>query len=187
MEILIVTVSIGRRVNNTQELSETYMANFKEVVNSDHNPVKYLAIDPGKSNGICGYDAKYYMVFMLTIKEEDVVTFLNLFEQIETCIIESYRIFPQKARQHIYSDLATPRVIGRVEGWAATNKIELIKQPSRIKTTGYAWAGIKPPPKSDPTNHVMDANVHFIYWAVTHGKINAAHLLKPTTVEGNTL
>lgn len=172
-----------------ERLSERYLANFKEAVNSDQNPVKYLAIDPGKANGLCGYDVKYYMVFMLTVHEEDIVTVLNLFEKVDTCITEGYRVFPHKAKQHVYSDLATPRVIGRVEYWAETNKVKLVKQASSIKPTGYAWAGLKPPPKSDPHNHVMDANIHFIYWAVKNGKIKAAQLLKTNfgkKIEGTT-
>lgn len=161
-----------------EELTPRYLENLNSTVNADTNPIEYLSIDPGKSNGLCGYDTKFYPQFMLTIRADDMVKFLQQFKRVRKVIIESYKIFPNKAKDHIYSDLETPRVIGRVEGWAETNDVELIKQPSSIKPTGYAWIGKKPLPKSNPQNHSMDAHVHFMYWAVKNRLIDARELLR---------
>lgn len=151
---------------------------IKDAVNNEQNPVTYLAIDPGKANGICGYDEKYYLIFMYTIQSSDIVDFLDIFEHVQKCIYEDYLLYPNKIKQQVYSDMETPRVIGRIESWAQRKKVALIKQGASIKTTGYAWIGKKPLPKSNPKNHELDAHVHFMYWAVKNNKINAADLLK---------
>ena len=159
-------------------LTDEYLAHLKSTVNTEINPVMYLGIDPGKANGVCGYDAKYYPMFMLTVTADQMVMFLHQFECIKTCIIEGYRVFPNRAKDHIYSDLETPRVIGRVESWAEVKKVQLVKQPSHIKPTGYKWIGEKPLSKSNKRNHALDAHVHFIYWCVTSGRIPLEDLIK---------
>ncbi len=151
---------------------------LKSLANNDLNPIFYLSIDPGKSNGITGYDAKCYLQFMWTIHEADLVEFLECFKRTSLTVIESYRVYSHKATQHVNSDLITSRVIGRVEHWAESNGITLMPQAASVKTTGYKWAGKKPLPKSNPMNHALDAHVHFIYFAVKRGLLNAADLLK---------
>lgn len=164
-------------------LTEKYLEFFKESVNADANPVVYLSGDPGKANGICGYDAKYYLLFMLTIHADDIVQFLEIFDHVKICIIEDYLLYPNKAKKQIYSDMETSRVIGRFEAWADRKLIELIKQPASIKPTGYAWIGKKQLSKSNPDNHKMDAHVHFMYWAIKNGKIDVGKLLKKESDE----
>jgi hypothetical protein len=159
-------------------VNEEDLKKLAEMVNTGPNPVVYLAIDPGKTNGVCGYDAKYYLQFMFTIPEEQLSEFLHVFERLELCIIEGYSLFPNKLKEQVYSDMLTPRVIGRVEEWARIKKIKLVKQEPKIKTTGYKWIGKKPLPKSNPRNHSLDAHVHFMYWAIRHKKISAASLLR---------
>jgi hypothetical protein len=162
----------ARNVMNSETIER-----IKEAANKDENPVKYLSIDPGKSNGICGYDVKYYLMFMLTLPADNITKFLHQFDKVDICILEDYKLFPNKAQQQVYSDMETSRVIGRVETWAELKDVKLIKQPSSIKPTGYAWIGEKPLPKSNPSNHSLDAHVHFIYWAVKNGKMDARKLL----------
>jgi len=161
-----------------KRLTTEDLIRLKEAVNSPENPVTYLGIDPGESNGICGYNVNFHLQFMTTIYFEDITKFLHQFDHVKLCIIEGYQVYPNKARQHIYSDLKTPRVIGRVESWAEIKDINLIRQPATVKATGYKWIGEKPLPKSNPQNHALDAHVHFMYWAVRHGKVNAADLLR---------
>lgn len=148
------------------------------VVNQEINPVLYLAIDPGKANGVCGYDAKFYPVFMLTVPADDMVDFLEQFTAVTVCITENYLLFPSKTKSQIYSDMETPRVIGRIEGWASRHRVKLVMQAPNIKTLGYKWIGKKPLPKSNSLNHQLDAHVHGMYWAVRNGKVNAADLLR---------
>lgn len=151
---------------------------FKEAVNADANPVKYLAIDPGKYNGVCGYDVKYHLLFMYVVDSGDMIEFLELFDKIDTCVYENYLLYPNKAQKQHYSDMETSRVIGRIEGWAARHSVNEVKQGASIKATGYKWIGEKPPSKSTNKNDPMDAHVHFMYWAVKTSRINAADLLR---------
>lgn len=169
---MIVNIEPGKR------LSTEYLAHLNKTVNAPENPIIYLGIDPGKSNGVCGYDEKFYLQFMLTIQADDMVMFLEQFHKIKVCVVEVYRVFPNKLRSHIYSNLETPRVIGRIEGWAARNQFYLEGQPSHIKSTGYKWIGQKPLPKSNPRNHEWDAHVHFMYWAIRTGRIKLESLLR---------
>ncbi len=155
-----------------------FLERLSSVVNAPENPVLYLAIDPGKSNGVCGYDAKFYLQFMMTVHADDMVEFLEQFNQVTTIVCEDYKVFYHKAKDHAFSDLETPRVIGRIEGYAARMRVKLVKQMSNIKTTGYAFIGKKPLPKSDPKNHQLDAHVHFIFYAVKNQLIDIKTLLK---------
>lgn len=40
----------------------------------------------------------------------------------DVMVVEAYRIYPNRAKQHINSDLFTPRVIGGIEVWSAIIK-----------------------------------------------------------------
>lgn len=162
-------------------VSRTEFDRFEGTVNAEINPVIYLGIDPGKANGVCGYDARHYVVFMCTVNSLDMIHFLAMFKKVEKCIIEDYLLYPNKANQQVYSDMETSRVIGRVESWAELHHVEVIKQGASIKATGYKWIGKKALPKSNPLNHELDAHVHFMHWAIKHGKINAADLLRNTS------
>lgn len=169
---MIANIAPGER------LSKEYLTNLNSAVNAEENPVAYLGIDPGESNGICGYDAKYYLLFMLTIHHEDMILFMHQFKSVKKCIMEGYKVFSHKAKHHINSDLKTTQVIGRVQSWAQLHEVELILQPSKIKSTGYKWIGKKPLPKSNPMNHSLDAHVHFMYWAVITRRIKLEDLLR---------
>lgn len=172
-----MTVSI----ESTQKITDEYLKGLRETVNAEENPVEYLAIDPGKSNGICGYDAKLYMVFMLTISSTDMVRCLHQFEKVQYCIVEDFKLYPNKARSQSYSNMETSRVIGRIEAWAELKDVKLIKQPATIKETGYKWIGQKPLPKSDKKNHQVDAHVHFMYWVIKSGRFDASNLVHGLT------
>lgn len=179
-----VRVALGAIVNTEQtarmfeDFSPEGLEKFKAFANSDLNPIEYLSIDPGKANGVTGYDTKCYLQFLYTVPVAEMTKFLDVFDKLKTCVIEDYRLYPNKAKDQIYSDMETPRVIGKVEHWAELKGIELVKQPATVKKTGYAWAGQKPLPKSNPMNHARDAHIHFIYWGVKTQKINPSHLLK---------
>jgi hypothetical protein len=169
---MIASIELGKK------LTPEYLGHLNEIVNNDLNPIEYLSIDPGKANGVCGYDAKYYLQFMFTIAANDMVMFLHQFDKVKKCVTEGYKVYPNKLKDHIYSDLETPRVIGRIESWATVNNVDLIIQPATIKYTGYKWLGEKPRPKSDKKNHQLDAHVHFIYWGVTSGRIQLEDLIR---------
>jgi hypothetical protein len=92
-------------------------------------------------------------------------------------VVEDYKVYPQKAQQHVYSDLVTPRVIGRIEAWADMRQVKLVKQGAHLKNIGYKYLGKKPFAKSNKLNHAMDAHAHFTYWAVGNNIIKPEALL----------
>jgi hypothetical protein len=163
--------------------TEAELENLKRVVNNEERPVRYLAIDPGKSNGICGYDGDCKIMMMWTVMEENVLDFLNQFDNLERCIIEDFLLYSNKAFEQVGSNMLTSRVIGRVEGWAARKDIPLTKQKAAIKPTGYRFIGKKPLHKQHRLHHALDAHVHFIYWAVGKGLVKAGDLLNNKTPE----
>lgn len=174
-----MNASTGLSLLPGERTTPRYLEHLKEAVNADFNPVKYLSIDPGKANGICGYDAKCYLVFMLAVHADDIMMFLEQFEKVDTCVLEDFTLYPHKAKEQIYSDMETSRVIGRVESWTQRKKVTLVKQGAKIKAVGYAWIGEKPPPRDKTKKRdKMDAHVHFIYWAVRNRLISARDLLK---------
>lgn len=138
----------------------------------------YMAIDPGKRTGLNIYDEKGNILGMYTIAGSKIISFLQDFVKIKVCIIEGYRVFPHKAKAHVYSDLETPRIIGRVEAWAEVNGIKLVKQRSADKTMGYKYQAEEPAKKSNPQNDVLDAHAHFIFWAVNNGVIKPEQLIE---------
>lgn len=170
--------STGLILNPGDRTTPEYLAHLKEAVNANINPVKYLSIDPGKSNGICGYDAKCYTMFMLTIQADDMTMFLHQFDNVKVCVVEDFKLYPGKMKSQIYSDMETSRVIGRIETWAETHEVELVKQLAAVKPNAYAWIGEKALPKSNKKNHVMDAHAHFMYYAITRQLIPPNSFMK---------
>lgn len=169
------------------KLTEDQLKNLPELVNNETLTVKYLGIDPGNSNGCCGYDERYRLMFMFTVPADLMIKFLHSFKHVEACVLENFTLFPHKRTEQNYSDMLTSRVIGRVEDWAELNNIQLIKQGPNIKKTGYLWLGQKSPSKSNPANHELDAHCHFTYWAVKNGKIKAEDLIRNDPNDGRYL
>lgn len=173
-----MTVNTGLILLPGHRTTPEFLERLESVVNASENPVIYLAIDPGKANGICGYDTRFYLQFMMTVQADDMIMFLEQFKKLEVIICEDYKILYHKTKDHAFSDLETTRVIGRIEGYATRLKVKLVKQLATIKKTGYAFIGKTPLPKSDPTNHQLDAHVHFIFWAVKNQLIDIKTLLR---------
>lgn len=173
-----MTANTGLVLFPGDRTTDAFLERLRSVVNSELNPVKFLAIDPGTSNGVCLYDARYYLVSMMTVHAEDLDEFIEQFEQLDTIICEDYKVYRHKANAHVFSDLQTPRAIGGIESFCRRKKVKLVKQLASNKPTGYAFLGKKPLPKSDPKNHQMDAHVHFIFWAVKNNLIDIKTLLR---------
>jgi hypothetical protein len=143
-----------------------------------YDTVRYLGIDPGESNGVCGYDHAYKLMFMYTVAHTDMREFLNLFKHLQVIVCEDFFLYPNKAMQQIYSNMETSQMIGRIKTFAEDHDIKVVMQQATIKPTGYKWLGLKPLPKSNPSNHEFDAHVHFMYWLIRMGKIDARTLLQ---------
>lgn len=136
----------------------------------------YISIDPGEMNGICTYDEKAAITSMQVVPIDKLVNFLEELQNVHLCICEEYRVYPQKAKQHVYNKLETLRAIGRAESWCQRNSIKLIMQPASVKSIGFKYLGISEPPRSDKLSHAKVAHAHFTYWAVKNGKIDPRRL-----------
>lgn len=148
--------------------------------------VTYIAIDPGKTNGIAAYDKEGNCVWMYEVKYDGIIQFLKQVESsmmdfstgIKAVIIEDFRLFPHKRTEHNFSDLATARVIGRIEAFCEDRDIKLVKQMPDTKTTGFAYLGQKEPSRGAKLAHAAVANAHGTYWLLNSGIMSGRKLLE---------
>lgn len=142
------------------------------------NPdVFYLAVDPGERNGVCGYSINGRLLWMQSVNYNTLATFLEELTDVYLCVLEDYKIYPNKAKDHIYSDVIGARAIGKVENWTERHNVKVVKQGSKVLDMGFKYLGKKPPPKPDRLNDPMCAHAHFTYYAVNNGIINPKELI----------
>jgi hypothetical protein len=143
-----------------------------------YDDIKYIAIDPGETNGIAIYDDRYSLKLLQCIPYKELKPFLDQFTGIKICLCEDYIVYEHKAQAHTGSRLTTARAIGRVESWAEDNKVKLIKQAAQYYSLGFRFMEKRKPPRSDPLSHAKVAHAHFVYWAVKTGRINPKEFVK---------
>jgi hypothetical protein len=142
--------------------------------------VKYLSFDPGKTVGIAAYDSDCKLLWLQTIKNKDLDVLLLDTIDLSACshfVYEGYKIYPDKAYQHIYSDLETAQCIGKLKTVAQMKRIATVEQGAYLKRNGFKFLGISPPKKSDPTRHQLDAHAHGTYFLVSTGRLDPSRLL----------
>lgn len=98
-----------------------------------------LSFDPGKTTGYAVFqDLKMISAGQLDTDElgPSFKIFMELFQQHEPviCVVEDYRVYKHKQKQHAWSELHTAKLIGVIEGAAAAYEdIErVIKQPAFV-------------------------------------------------------
>lgn len=98
-----------------------------------------LSFDPGKTTGFAVFDGPNLVNYGQLDTSElgpSFVTFMELFQQYypRLCIVEDYRVYKHKQKQHAWSELHTAKLIGVLEGAAyADEGIErVIKQPAHV-------------------------------------------------------
>lgn len=140
-------------------------------------PDHTIAIDPGETCGVArtyevptpsGLDLKLYYGSLSRPLEEFLQGFnhMCLTERIDLVIVESYRIYPDKAMMHIGQPLVTAELIGAIKWIAGYQGIRVIEQPAGIKATTGALLkgrGFKAVGKDQ---HAKDAEVHLWYHAL---------------------
>lgn len=123
---------------------------------------KYLAIDPGKTNGWALFDTGAYL--RLFGQTTDIYEFLESIEPKPHVIIyEDYVINP-RIKQGGTRPVASI-AIGHIEAYSRRYEIELVKQLSSCKFSGYKWAGISET-KNHNASHQRDAIAHGTYYLV---------------------
>lgn len=129
-----------------------------------------LGLDPGNTTGWALFEgAELVECGQLHLpKTASIVDLLYSFSETpKQFVVEEYRIYPNRAKQHIGNDLFTPRIIGAVEAFAYMNNIPVDFQPaslgkshftdSRLKALGLYQKGQR---------HANDAIRHVAHWLI---------------------
>lgn len=140
-------------------------------------PSLILGIDPGETTGICEFTTFTDHSFArqsqrntsiiewgVDAYKEIIPSFLNV-----VVVIESYRIYSWRTKQHTWNELLTPRLIGVAECLCRLKNVPLIKQSAqvgkgfvtdeRLKEWGFYKAG---------QPHAMDATRHVLQFLLFH-------------------
>jgi len=130
-------------------------------------PNRLLAIDPGETAGWAVFDNG---TFGKSGEAGPEHTMVEMYEVImdfdpDVLVVEAYRIYGWKAKQHAWSELFTPRLIGSIELTAELNDIPMHMQMAqsakgfcsdqKLRDWGFYTTG-KP--------HIRDAVRHGCYW-----------------------
>lgn len=145
--------------------------------------MKYISFDPGETTGWASFDEEGRLHKAGYSKGLDqFYDWLDSHSTFEGCgdlntvIIEEFRLYPWKSDAQKWSQFKTVEVIGAIKFWARSismkmfpiwniqHQIQVVEQPANIKAIGYKWAMCSPLPKSNPRNHELDAYVHGVYY-----------------------
>lgn len=128
-----------------------------------------LGLDPGNTTGWSFWeDGQLIQCGEVKLHHTaNIVDLLYSFTQIDQFVVEEYRIYPNRAKQHIGHDLFTPRIIGAIEAYAYMKNIPLKFQPAslgkshftdqRLKALGLFQKGYR---------HANDAIRHVAHWYI---------------------
>lgn len=117
-----------------QELGQRLL---EEKGEKPHSTSKILALDPGVTTGIAVFDV-FNLTYVGQYRTEEIGEAAYYIEdqihhyEPHAIVIEDYRVYRWKQKQHAWSDLYTPRLIGAIEWLAYDENVPLIKQPAHI-------------------------------------------------------
>lgn len=136
---------------------------------------KYLACDPGETNGIALYDENGVLLWFGQIPLENLAVevwkLVTRYRDYMTFIIESYRVYPQMAKEHVYDELKTAQAIGRLKAIAEIMSFRVVEQPAaNTKKMGFKYMGN--PKVKHKERHQWDAHAHGMYFLVNNGIID---------------
>jgi hypothetical protein len=127
--------------------------------------------DPGKVTGMAKGTVEGKLLGMAQYTQTELFDFLNTMNKdVDTFIIEEFRIRPDKAASFIYSDMQTIQIIGALRYKAHQLGAPVFIQSPTLKSLGYKYAGITPP-KNHDISHSSDAYSHLSYWWVKELKL----------------
>jgi len=96
-----------------------------------------LTLDPGQTTGVAFFHGTE-LKEVLQQKTPNIPSAVELFTElldrlpVDTIVIEDYHVYAWRAKQHAWSDLYTPRMIGAVEAICAQRSLPLVKQSAQI-------------------------------------------------------
>lgn len=109
-----------------------------------YSHVRVLALDPGETTGACVFDgavlldARQLPTGMMPHAAGVVRDYINSFlapentnVQTKYIVMESYKVYSWKAKDHAWQGLHTPRLIGALELVCWDAKLELVQQSAQ--------------------------------------------------------
>lgn len=100
-------------------------------------------------------------------KTAGIIDLLYSFDKIDQLVVEEYRIYPNRAKQHVNNSLFTPRVIGGIEAFAYMRNIPLKFQPASLGKSHFTDARLKSLGLYQKgRRHANDAIRHVAHWLI---------------------
>ncbi len=141
-------------------------------------PKLIIGIDPGETTGLCVFINKPIPFIRQHQRNTSIIEWgVDCYNEVipddmsdVVVVIESYRIYSWKTKQHTWASLLTPRLIGCAETLCRLKKVPLIQQSAqqgkgfvtdeRLKQWGLYIPG-RP--------HACDATRHVLQFLLFHG------------------
>lgn len=115
---------------------------FKNVIELHHEvtgdpQLRVLALDPGETTGVALFSGPN----LLRVQQVSYPTLHGCFSQLRqitldespnVVVMENYKIYNWKAKDHSWSELFTPRLIGALECLCEDIPVKLVKQMAQI-------------------------------------------------------
>lgn len=126
-----------------------------------------IAIDPGKTVGYAVADNKGNPLQVGQVESYQICDVLDVLKPSQV-VIESFRLYPHKARAQTWSSLQAPKVIGAIEHWCLQNKIPVSFQNATdrnlvsddmLRKYNF-WSLTK------GMRHARDAARHLVLWLI---------------------
>lgn len=126
---------------------------------------KLVAIDPGKTIGFAFFNGEELQLSGFFNNSYSAIS--RMFELIlmfepDELVIESFRLYPWKAKEQYWSDFETPEIIGIIKYWAWNQNIKIVMQPASNKIP-FPDERLRKLNVYVPNNHARDAVRHGLY------------------------
>lgn len=149
-------------------------------------PPTLLGFDPGATTGACVFEGTK-LTYAVHLPSADlslaVTAYTRFIERYSTngieVVMEDYKVYPHYAKQHVGSNLLTPRLIGAIEVLCDQRGIPYHKQmagdpkrfvtDTKLKEWGFYYTGLK---------HARDAIRHGCFYLLFPPKTRTSEVIQ---------
>lgn len=130
---------------------------------------RVLALDPGETTGVAVFEGAYKL-YEDQLSTKDVAAAAKRIAQlidgwrIQVVVCEDYRVYAWKIRQHAWSSLHTPRLIGALELICSVAEVPLVKQTAQVAKTFCTDEKLEEWGVNPARRHERDAIRHACYY-----------------------
>lgn len=129
-----------------------------------------LVVDPGDTNGVALFNRKGELLFKFQCDFAGLADELQSRPEIETVIVEDYRLRKGKQAQQTGSRFQAVQAIGMLKFFCIQRGAEFVLADVQAKMMGSMYSGVKPP-SDHKKSHAVDAYNIGIWWLVKEGTI----------------